>query len=258
MDKSQHNNLYKFEFQDIVMIVTLESPRKLADSISIISEIVTEVKLKFLEEGLSIIAVDPANVAMVIFKMPKEAFSRYETNKNVLGINLDDLKRILKRTSSASSINFETENNNLNISILDKSKRIFTLSLIETNSEEKDEPSLDFACNVELNSINLTQTIEDCFIVADSCSFSCKDKIFSIEAKGNINSAKNEFSSEVIPIKGEGKSKYSLEYLMKFIKASKISEKVNIKFSENYPLRLEFPGEQLGIAFVLAPRVEND
>ncbi len=240
------------------MLVKLNNPKKLGDSIAIISELVTEVRLKFLEEGLSIVAVDPANVAMVVFKMPKESFSEYETSKDVLGINLDDFKRILKRASSASSINFESEDNQLNISVLDKSKRTFTLSLIEANSEEKNEPPLDFVCNIEMDSSNLTQTIEDCFVVADSCAFECKDNQFSIEAKGSINSAKNEYSSDVLSISGSGRAKYSLEYLMKFIKASKISEKVKIKFSENYPLRLEFAGDSMGMAFILAPRVEND
>ncbi len=59
-------------------------------------------------------------------------------------------------------------------------------------------------------------------------------------------------------IEGIGKSKYSLEYLMKFIKAAKISESVVIKFADDYPLKLDFPGEKMGIGFVLAPRVEND
>lgn len=240
------------------MIIKLDNPKRLIDAISIVSELVTEVKLKFLDEGLSLVAVDPANVAMVIFKMPKETFSQYESNKDVLGINLDDFKRILKRASSASSINLETEDNQLKISILDKSKRTFVLSLIESNSEEKNEPVLDFACTVEMDSSDLTQTIEDCFVVADSCALISKENQFVIEANGNINSAKNEFSSDVLSVSGIGRAKYSLEYLMKFIKASKISDKVKLNFSENYPLKLEFIGDQLGMAFILAPRVEND
>lgn len=240
------------------MIVTLENPKKLVEAISIISELVTEVKIKFQEQGLSIVAVDPANVAMVVFKMPKEFFSKYEISQESLGINLDDFKRILKRASTASSINFETQDNQLIISIIDKSKRVFTLSLIDSNSEEKKEPALEFSCKIEMNSSDLTQTVEDCFIVADSCSFSCLEGLFQVEAIGNINSAKTEFSGDVVRISGIGRSKYSLEYLMKFIKASKVSDQVTINFSENYPLKLEFSGEKMGMAFILAPRVEND
>ena len=75
---------------------------------------------------------------------------------------------------------------------------------------------------------------------------------------GSLNSFRAEFSGDEVGIKGIGKSKYSLEYLMKFIKASKICEKVKLRYSDDYPLRIDFPGEKMGIGFVLAPRVENN
>ena len=84
-------------------------------------------------------------------------------------------------------------------------------------------------------------------------------ELIVIEANGSLNSFRAEFSGdEANSISGIGKSKYSLEYLNKFIKASKLSEKVKIRFSDDYPLRLDFPGEKMGIGFILAPRVESD
>ena len=67
-----------------------------------------------------------------------------------------------------------------------------------------------------------------------------------------------EFSGGDIELFGKGRSKYSLEYLMKFIKGLRVSHNVVISFSDDYPLRLDFPGEKMGIGFVLAPRIEND
>jgi DNA polymerase III sliding clamp (beta) subunit (PCNA family) len=75
---------------------------------------------------------------------------------------------------------------------------------------------------------------------------------------GSLNSFRAEFSGDDTKIEGIAKAKYSLEYLNKFIKAQKISSKVILRFSDNYPLRVDFPGEKLGIGFILAPRVEND
>jgi proliferating cell nuclear antigen len=241
------------------MIVKLDRPKFLADAIGIISELVNEVKIKLLEEGMSIIAVDPANVAMVIFKLPRTSFSEYEAGNEVWGINLDDLKRILKRASLSSSIVIEQEDNQLNISIFDKVKRNFILSLTNIDTEDKDEPSLNFGCNVELNSEIFAQSIEDCTVVSDSCALIAGENFFIIEASGSINSFRAEISSdETNSIQGIGKSKYSLEYMSKFIKAQKISPKVKISFSDDYPLRLDFAGEKMGIGFILAPRVEND
>jgi proliferating cell nuclear antigen len=240
------------------MILKLDNPKVLADAISIISEVVNEVRIKLTEDGLSIVAVDPANVAMVIFKLPKSSFSQYEHGNEVWGINLSDLKMILRRASSSSNIVFEQDENQLKISIFDKVKRIFNLSLIDIEGEEKEEPKLSFNCKIEISSDHFVKAVEDCSIVADSCSFISGNDFFILEGAGSLNSARTEFSGDEAKIQGTGKSKYSLEYLIKFIKASKISDKVNISFSDDYPLRLDYPGDLMGIGFILAPRVEND
>ena len=240
------------------MGVKLDKPSILADAISIVSEIVTEVRIKILEEGMSIIAVDPANVAMVMFKLPKENFAQYEGTGETWGVNLDDLKRILKRASKAASIVFSQEENQLKISIFDAVKRDFTLSLIEVESEDKDEPSLEFSCKVNLSSTQFSQAVEDCSVVADSCALIAGENLFVVEGQGSLNSARAQFSGDEAQISGTGRSKYSLEYLMKFIKASKISDTVQVNFSNDYPLKLLFAGDKMGLGFVLAPRVEND
>ena len=240
------------------MILKIDRPKILSDAIGVISEVVSEVRIKLLEDGMSIVAVDPANVALVIFKLPRESFSQYEVGNEVWGVNLDDLKRILKRASTSSSVVFEQEDNQLKISIFDKVKRGFTLALIEVESEDKDVPELTFASKVEMDSSHFTQAIEDSKIVADSCSLIAGEGFFMVEGSGSLNSARTEFSGDEAQITGLAKSKYSLEYLMKFVKAAKISSKVVVNFSDDYPLRLDFPGEKMGIGFVLAPRVEND
>ena len=81
------------------MILKLDEPKLMSDAISIISDIVSEVRIKLLEDGLSIVAVDPANVALVIFRLPKESFSQYESGNDVWGVNLEDLKKILEKVA---------------------------------------------------------------------------------------------------------------------------------------------------------------
>ena len=51
------------------MKLTLAEPKYLKDSISIISELVNEASFKITPEAIELVAMDPANVAMVIFKL---------------------------------------------------------------------------------------------------------------------------------------------------------------------------------------------
>ncbi len=173
-------------------------------------------------------------------------------------MNLGDLKKIMKRASGAVSVTLEEVGGKLKIGVFDRVKRNFSLSLIEVSAEDKEIPELNFAARVEMNAKDFAQAVEDASIVADSCAFILKDDVFAVEGNGSLNSARAEFSGSDVEIFGQGKSKYSLEYLMKFIKGMRISSNVVVNFSDDYPLRLDFPGERMGIGFVLAPRVEND
>jgi len=239
------------------MILKLNDPKLLADSISLISELVSEVRLKVTRAGLSITAVDPANVALVSLKLPCALFSEFKTEEEEnLGVSLEDLKQVLRRASSNSSLTIETETNKLKLSIQDTVKRTFNLALIAIESEEKRIPDLEFTSKVDIDSAIFGNAIEDAAILSDACSFSIKDK-FIVEAKGNLHSTKTEFSSDEAKFTGEATSKYSLEYLQKFIKAGKFADRMQMQFSTDYPARFDFKGP-VEITFILAPRVEEE
>lgn len=240
------------------MLIKLDEPRLLSDAVSIISELVTEVRIRVDKTGLSIVAIDPANVALVSFKLPPNVLAHFEANEEVIGVNLDNFKSVLRRCEPGSSLTMYTEDNLLKLNITGKIKRDFNLSLIEIEGEEKSPPQLEFTSRVEMSSLDFSGVVEDCIIVADSCSFATQDNKFIIEAKG-LNSARAEFSGDEAKIEAQtAKSRYSLEYLQKFMKAGKLADRVIINFSEDYPLRLEYKNPRMELAFVLAPRVENE
>lgn len=240
------------------MLLKLENPALLSKAVELISELVTEVKFKINEFGMSITAIDPANIAMVGFKIPKSAFSQFVAEDEVLGINLEDLKKILKRASAGSSLIFEKKENLLSIEIQDRIKRNFTLNLIDIDGEEKEMPNLNFSAKVEINSVDLVDAVEDCSVVADACSFIIEKGKFIIEAK-NLNSSKAEFSGDEAKIDAENcKVRYSLEYLQKFIKGAKLCEKTSLNFAEDHPLKIDFKIDNMELSFILAPRVETE
>jgi len=244
------------------MLIELQNPVLLSKAVEIISEIVNEVRIKVNEAGLSITAMDPANVSLVGFVLPKQSFSKFETGTETLGVNLDNLKQVLKRCGTGSSLLMEKKENTLEIQIIDRIKRNFVLSLIDIESNDVDFNSkvekMEFSSSVELNSIDLVASIEDCSVVSDSCSFIIENEKFIIEAKG-LNSARSEFSGDEAKINAENcRARYSLEYLEKFIKGAKLCEKSRLQFANDHPLKVEFRNEFMELKFVLAPRVENE
>ncbi len=242
------------------MLLKLDHPKLFSEVIGIISELVLEVRLKVSKEGLSLIAIDPANVAMVSFKLPNTAFSEIEVeNKEVLGVNLESLKAVLRRVKIGSVLIITREENELKLQIKDRVTKEFNLALIDVEGEEKEIPNLEFKSKIEMSSLDFSEAIEDCGVVADSCSFISESDKFIIQARGSLNSFRSQFSSDELNIIAEdAHSKYSLEYLQKMIKATRLTEKVKINFSNDYPLKLDFITPFIELSFILAPRVESE
>ena len=241
------------------MRLKLEDPRILAQLISIISELVKEVKIKVNKDGMSLTALDPANVAMAYFNIPAELFSEFVVDKDeTLGVNLENLNSIMRRCKMGSSLIIEKEESSLKIAINDKIKREFSLALIDVEGDEKQMPAWEFKRVIKMDAQAFVDAIEDCSVVADACTFIAQPDKFIIESS-NLHSARNEFSNEEAQIFSDASSaRFSLEYLGKFVKGAKIANRAEINFSDNHPMRLNFPSGKVMLSFVLAPRVEQD
>ena len=238
------------------MRVTFERSSFFAEVISIISELVSEIKLKFNSDGLKIVAIDPTNAAMILFKLPAGAFSHYEVSgEEAIGISLDDFKQVLRR-GKQESLSLETKDDKLVVNF-GEAKKNFILSLIDTESEDRKEPELKFAATLKIDSSKFQEAVEDCNIVSDSILFKIGEKGFVLDSRGSLNSATIRLLSE--HFSDEIKARYSLDYLQKMVKASKLSNEVKVQFSGDYPLKLHYTTpEKAELSFILAPRVETD
>ena len=117
---------------------------------------------------------------------------------------------------------------------------------------------MEFSSKVQVNSFDLIDAIEDCAVIADSCTFKIQDENFIISSKG-INSSRTEFSGDEAKIEAEEcLSRYSVEYLQKFTKGAKLCEKTLLSFANDHPLKIEFKTQGSELKFILAPRVETE
>jgi len=247
------------------MKLTLADPKYLKDSIAVISDLVNEARFKITKDAVELVAMDPANVAMVIFKLFSSCFVEYELAKETeFAINLNNLKQILRRAKSNDILTLElTPDNKLQITLKAKHTRQFSLPLIELEEKEQKIPELKFPVTIKTSCSIFNESIEDVDIVGESVSFIAnKDKLI-IKAEGNLSKANIEIPSgehtSIIAEEDQIKAKYSIEYLKKMINGAKLTDEVHIHFNQDYPLKLEYKViDKVLLAFILAPRVEND
>lgn len=247
------------------MKLSLAEPKYLKDSISIISELVNEATFKITPQAIELVAMDPANVAMVIFKLLSSSFVEYDVKKPVeMAINLNNLKQIMRRAGPNDMLTLEVEEDKLKITLKSSTKRTFHLPIINTEEKEQKIPDLDFGVSIKTKSSLLNEAIEDADIVAESVIFSAEPSKFTIEAEGDLSKAHieiNEDNNTKINIKKKEKmrAKYSIEYLKKMIQAGKLADEVFIHFNTDYPLKLDYiTVDKVSLSFILAPRVENE
>jgi proliferating cell nuclear antigen len=241
----------------------LAEPKFFKEPIIIISELVNEVVFRIDKDKLELIAMDPANVAMIVYKLLGSVFVEYDIDEPVeIAVNLDNLKQVLRRAKPSDTLVLELLESKLKITLKSSSTRIFTLSLINMQEERQKIPELDFKSIIEMPSSLFDEAIEDMDVVSDSVAFEVNEDVFNIQAAGNISTAKVSFKSNDkirINTKENSRSRYSIEYLKKIIKGGKLSDTLTLHLSNDYPLKIEYKIiDKLSLAAILAPRVSND
>ncbi len=248
------------------MKLVLAEPKYFKDSITILSDLVTEAKFKADANGLKLVAMDPANVAMVIFELFSSCFTEYKVGEpEEVSINLNNLKQILRRAKAEDILTLETtEDNKLKIELKSNTKRSFSIPTLDLDDREQKVPGLEFPMVITTKAGVLAEAIEDVSVVAESVTFLGEKGLLSVKAEGDLSKAFIEIKEDNVTkilteSKDKFKAKYSLEYLKKMIAGGKLTDDVTLSFNTDYPLKLEYKvTDRLLLAFILAPRVDND
>ncbi|MBD3312261.1 proliferating cell nuclear antigen (pcna) [archaeon] len=240
------------------------------DSLDAVSNFINEGTFKLSKNGLSLIAMDPANVAMVLYDLLASAFTEYEcSSKTKLTVNVPYLVSILKRAGTGDSVEFKMTDsaNELVITMTGDSKRTFTLPLLEAHGNPVKPPEKlkdGFKAEVEVESAAIKAGAKDALMVSDCVLLSTTKDSFVMKALSDTNEVNLQLSNESpslikLDSKSAVKSKYSLEYLEKMMKLSKVAKTVELRFADNYPLKLDYKAlDQLKVSFILAPRIDTE
>jgi len=246
--------------------VTKDS-KLLRDSVDTISQLIDDGLFKLKKDGIELMASDRAMVSFVDFKLKASSFDEYECDKDrSIGLNLLNLLTVLKRVNSNDKLTLELneKENKLEVALEGDSRRRFAIPLIEISREEMPQiDKLEFSAAAELRADIFEQGINDADIVADSVVIEITPENLRMSAEGNsskaeLNLEKGNEALFDLNTTEKVNSRYSLEYLKKMIKGSKLSEKTRIMLGKDFPLRIEFKGENANLSMILAPRVAEE
>jgi len=245
---------------------TVDDAKRYKNATDSIVNLIDEGVLEVGKEGLFLRAMDPSQIAMVSFSMPKEAFSQFEAPapSAKIGLNFDAISKILSRTRGAEKLEISKEENKLQLRFIGaKHKRSFKVPILDLPSGASKEPSLVHDAIVKINSTQFRESLRDASLVSSPITLQAGPAGFSIEVHGDSSdlTEENEAQSEgAIEVKAEKEAKatFPLQYLEDIVRACPDNSPITIYLKTNAPLKVEYGVETAKVVYYLAPRIDSD
>jgi proliferating cell nuclear antigen len=212
--------------------------------------------------------MDPSHVAMVDFELPASAFKDYSCQEpQKIKINLESMVKFLKRPRIGELVilEFDPKSKKIIMTLKNDIKKVYTIPILESTEEQTPTPKIEFNTNIKIASSSLKDIIEDTREVSDNVQFEAIPEKLIVSASTELSSGRFEIEKGAetmldLHVKESSSATYNVNYLSDMIKAgSGASEILNLSFSTNMPLKLEFGIPQNGqIIYYLAPRIEAE
>ncbi len=244
--------------------VKLDDARYWRDCVEAIVSLVDEGVFNISKDGISLKAMDPSGISMVSFFMPSKAFSEYNIEKNTaIGVNLDNLSKIMSRTRDNEALIMKDEDNKLLLEFIGgKSRRRYKLQLIDIKNKEEKEPKVEFDANVELDGEHFKNVLKDASLISSYIAFKASKGGFAINAKGDsgeLEEVHDVDGTEVKKVEAEKEANavYNLEFLENMVKSSPVGNSIVLALKTNQPLKLGYNIGDATVTYYLAPYVEE-
>jgi len=249
----------------------LENSRILKGIIETLASIIDETEFRVTPKEFTISAMDPSRICLLKLSLKKENFDEYDCNKeSKVGLNLDDLDKILKRSAASDSVEIVFNETDQKIKIKMKREgmsrtRTFSLALLDIEIEEIPMDNLlkiEYPSKWVIEPEFLVEAIKDAEIYSEILNVAAIENqglVFS--STGQIGEMEYNLSEDDLietNIDGSSTGAYSLTFLKAILKIASITEKLEISLKTDHPLKMIFNLLEGGeLSYFLAPRVEE-
>jgi proliferating cell nuclear antigen PCNA len=234
------------------------------------------INIMFEKNRMYIQTMDSSRVSIIEFILHSSWFDEYTHTGNsgiCLGVNSTTLYKILNSRDKTQEILITYEDDDsdrLKLQFTSSTKNIFDkhfqLPLMEIDADLMEIPDFNSNAELTINSSNFSNIVNQLQLFGDSLDIDCS------EEKILLNSESQETGKMSVEIKlddvssfsiNEGsnlKLSFSLTYLHNICMYNKISKEIEIKLTENYPMKVIYnlSSEDSKIIFYLAPKVNDD
>jgi len=247
------------------MEVVFPQAKELKNMIAATTAFLSEGTFKAKSDGIFLVSLDPANVALIMVDMYPNMFLDYKVEEEeIFTVNLEDIKKILTKAKTKEQVSWkiDKQKNKFIISLKGKSTRTFALPLIETEGNILEVPSLDLRIKLEMDAKAFSEIISSAKVVADELKIVTNPDKNSISfiAEGELKDMKIEITPQdesvlSLEVPEKVSTRYSVDYLYKVTKVANVSDTVIVRFDQDKPIWLDYKSlDKFRFGFILAPR----
>uniref|UniRef100_A0A6M3LZB9 PCNA n=1 Tax=viral metagenome TaxID=1070528 RepID=A0A6M3LZB9_9ZZZZ len=220
-------------------------------------------KMQFSEDGIQILGMDPAHIAMIDAKIKPGLFETF-TPGEAISINVSEFTRFLDRSEKKERVTISVDSKAGKLIIAgEKSgwKRKFGVPILEDYESEIPEPKIIFKASVKMLTSAFDKALKDADLVSEHVSLEINDGLASLKATGDMGEASNLWekdSEDILEIKAEEKASamYTLSYLRDMTSALKaFSEMIRLEMSTDMPIKIEGYADAIEVILFLAPMI---
>jgi len=247
----------------------LPSADYFSDLMKAIQAVVDEGTFKISQEGMRLIAMDPAHISLVDFELSSSAAEEYACEGELqMTISISELMKFLKRAKKGESLtlSYDEDAKKLELTLVDATgsrEKIFTLNTLETVEARSVTPRLSFDAKARVSVDVVRDAVRDSGVVSDYVKITINPDAVIFLAKGELGTVQTKLSkmgAAVYEIEADKEvwAHFSINYLDKIVKpASSLSDEVVMQLSTNKPIKLSFPIPSGRLEYLIAPRIEG-
>jgi DNA polymerase III sliding clamp (beta) subunit (PCNA family) len=130
------------------------------------------------------------------------------------------------------------------------------LPILDGGGGNVPKPKLSFEARLEVSTAELAKAVSKAAEVSDHCRLTARDGELVLSAKNDLYLFEQKIKPEKFEAEKEVKASFGLHYLESILKTlKKISEKIEVEYANDRPVRLSAANEKLAVEILCAPRI---
>lgn len=266
-EQSESNGKYLIEIKTVQSSII----KTLIESLK---EILPDTNIEFDQNGIKVLTMDPTHTVLVHVNLNSKNFEHYHCkNKQIIGVNMVNLFKLIKTMSSSDSLCLYIESqdpNHLGIQISNGEKNSITnfkLSLLDLNEEAIQVPPAQFTSVITMPSGDFQKVCRDMYNLSDTIQIKSIRGQLILDCKGDFANQETIMGESVTngvnfihkhDEPGLIQGFFSLKHLVLFTKCTNLCSSIQLFLKNDYPLIICYQVGSLGeIRLCLAPKADE-